>query len=57
MKTKEEVIKEDKDFLDYWIESQPELTEEEQEQKLAELNKCADFILKKKITPNMDSIY
>jgi hypothetical protein len=44
-------------LLDYWLESQPELTEEEQKQKIEELNKCADFILKNKITPHMDGIY
>jgi len=44
-------------LLDYYFESEPELTEEEQIKKLDELNKCADFILKNKITPNMDGIY
>jgi len=44
-------------LLDYWLESQPDLTEEEEKQKLEESNKCADFILKNKITPNMDSVY
>lgn len=44
-------------LLDYYFESEAELTEEDQIKKLDELNKCADFILKNKITPNMDGIY
>ena len=47
----------DDDFIDWWIENEPELTEEEQKQKMIELDKCCDFILKNKITPNMDGIY
>lgn len=48
---------EDEAFLDWYIEQQPELTEEEQREELEKLNKCADYILKNKITPNMDGIY
>jgi hypothetical protein len=52
-----DIFFDDDSFFDYWFESQPELTEEEEKQKLEELNKCADFILKNKITPDLDSIY
>jgi len=47
----------DDDFIDWWIDNEPELTEEEQKQKMIDLDKCCDFILKNKITPNMDGIY
>lgn len=29
----------------------------QQKQKMIDLDKCCDFILKNKITPNMDGIY
>lgn len=48
---------EDEYFIDWFIEQQPELTEEESKQKMVELEKCADFILKNGLTPNLDSIY
>ena len=43
------------DYFAYWyIEQQPILTEEEIEQNIKQLNKCADFILKNGITPNLE---
>lgn len=47
----------DDDFIDWWIENEPQLTEEEQKQKMIDLDKCCDFVLKNKITPNMDGLY
>lgn len=54
-KTQQE--KDDDDFVDYWIGQQPILTEREQEKELTQMLKCADFIRKHKIEPNLDSIY
>lgn len=39
----------DDDFIDWWIENEPDLTEEEQKQKMIDLDKCCDFILKQTI--------
>ena len=44
-------------FVDWYMSQQPILTEDEQRAKVEELNRCADFILKHGITPNLDSIY
>jgi hypothetical protein len=45
------------DYADYMLEQEPEIAEEESKQKNKELDECADFIRKKGITPNLDSIY
>lgn len=44
-------------MFDYWLENEPILTKEEHQQKMIELDKTCDFVLKNKITPNMDGIY
>jgi hypothetical protein len=44
-------------MFDYWLENEPILTKEEHQQKMIELDKACDFVLKNKITPNMDGIY
>lgn len=49
--------KDDEDFLNYWLEQQPELSKEEQIIELERLNKNAEIILKSGITPNMDTMY
>lgn len=48
----------DDDAMVYWFMSQqPILTAEETIREIEKLNKCADYILKTGITPNLDSIY
>lgn len=44
-------------MVDWYMSQQPILTVEETMQEIEKLNKCADFILKSGITPNLDSIY
>ena len=44
-------------MIDWYMSQQPILTEEETIQEIEKLNKCADYILKSGITPNLDSIY
>ena len=51
---KNETKKQDDAFLNFWMDSQPILTKSEQEKEIENLNKCADFVLKNKLTPNLD---
>ena len=48
---------EDDYFLDFYLNTMPELTEEESQKAMEEANKCADYIRKNGLTPNLDSIY
>jgi len=50
-------LTEDDDYIDWFIEQQPVLTKEESDKKMEELNRCADFIIKNGISPNLDSPY
>jgi len=52
-----ESLSEDDLYVEYMLNQMPELTEEENRKQLKELDKCADLIRKKGITPNLDSIY
>jgi len=44
-------------MIDWYMSQQPILTAEETIREIEKLNKCADYILKTGITPNLDSIY
>ncbi len=45
------------DYIDWWMEQQPELTPEEHADRLKRDAECADLILKLGIAPNLDSPY
>ena len=47
----------DDEMIDWYMSQQPILTAEETIREIEKLNKCADYILKTGITPNLDSIY
>lgn len=47
----------DDSFFDYWLEQQEMLSEAELAKKLEDIEKCADWILKKGIGVNLDNIY
>jgi hypothetical protein len=53
----EEEKKDDEEFENYYLNTMPELTEEESKKAMEETNKCADYIHKNGLTPNLDSIY
>lgn len=47
----------DDSMIDWHMSQQPVLSEQEQKEEIEKLNKCADFIIKMGIEPNLDSIY
>lgn len=50
-------LKDERDFVDWMIDQQPELSEAETKKALLQMEKCADYIVKNRIEPNLDSIY
>ena len=52
-----ESLSEDDFYIEYMLNQMPKLTEEENQKKLKELDKCANLIRKKGIKPNLDSVY
>jgi len=47
----------DDPYIDFMLSELPDLTDEEHEQKMKEMNNFSDEVIKKKLTPNLDSIY
>lgn len=47
----------DDPYVDFMLSQMPDLTEEEHEQKMKDINEFSDQVIKKRITPNLDSIY
>lgn len=56
-KCKEQDDKDVDIMIDDYMDSQPELTAEEKKKESESWDKCADYIMEKGISPNLDSIY
>ena len=47
----------DNPYVDFMLSQMPDLTDEQHEKKMKEINDFADEVIKSKIKPNLDSIY